>query len=500
MRIGPAVILLGVLVFSASAQTVEQRVRELALANFDTAVQFEKEKRYDDALKYYERLIESGADEEVILRSRIHAGNLHLSVKRDVRKAKEYFEAVANKINYPEIAAEALLGNGRAILSTARTKKELDEALGEFEGVVRIYPRSNAAQEGLMAAAQVLEFFKGFKQASDYYIRVIYDRPQSEQAAWALYRLGLCWFWMGDTEAALVAFQKARNRYPNHPAAGESLKAATVLYRLYFSQFKPRYSGQLLISEAANLEFKNPSRMLAKETQIWILDGRLNQFRVFSREGKPEGTQPNSWGNFFGDPPGEAYAVSGGQILTPDKTPIRPFVQKDPLKREPFQNLVAFAITPFREMFVADEERDGLFKLDEKTYEAHPFGGISGKATRMEVDGLGNLYVLHGDGQSVTVMDHEGKRLAAFGRESGLERILDFTLDGLGNAYVLDKEGTTFIYSSLMSAGPDAKPKQLDRLPIPQTEKKKFRNPALIAVSQEGVVYVSGEREVATFR
>jgi hypothetical protein len=81
-----------------------------------------------------------------------------------------------------------------------------------------------------------------------------------------------------------------------------------------------------------------------------------------------------------------------------------------------------------------------------------------------------------------------------------MERILDFTLDGLGNIYVLDQRGTVTVYASLLAAGSDTKLNQIDQIPLPGTDKKRFRNPSLIAVNQEGVIYVSGEREVAVFR
>src|SRR5262249_17302123 len=84
--------------------------------NLETALRFEQEQRYSDAITQYETLINSKPDEERLLLAKTRLGRIYLEEMKDIAKAMSYFEDGLKTLNYPDVTAFSKVYRGRAWL------------------------------------------------------------------------------------------------------------------------------------------------------------------------------------------------------------------------------------------------------------------------------------------------------------------------------------------------------------------------------------------------
>src|SRR6185436_17676487 len=96
---------------------------QMGASELSVATQFEQEKRYDDALRQYERIINStDAADAIKLEAKVRAGRLYLDEKNDVAKAMPLFEEGMKALGYRDIVAMATVYSGKAMLAKATNK------------------------------------------------------------------------------------------------------------------------------------------------------------------------------------------------------------------------------------------------------------------------------------------------------------------------------------------------------------------------------------------
>src|SRR5262245_5919226 len=163
---------------------------QIGQGNLNTAMQFEREARFDDALRQYERLIDADVDAEVKLEAKFRAGRIYLDEKSNPAKAQPFFEDVAKAVKYPNLAAFAVLYGGKSLLATAATDADLNRALSEFDSVILTWPGTPVEVEARMAAGHILERQHKFERAIINYQAVVFGFPDSSHAPMAFIRLG----------------------------------------------------------------------------------------------------------------------------------------------------------------------------------------------------------------------------------------------------------------------------------------------------------------------
>ncbi len=129
---------------------------------------------------------------------------------------------------YPEHpgAADALFYQAHSTLALGHD----DEAVRLFTLFEQRYPAHPLAYEARLAAARVFFERQDYARARDLLEALVASRPPAEPAAKALFWLGETHLALGDDDAALQAFERAADRYPNTTTAPSALYA--VAYHL----------------------------------------------------------------------------------------------------------------------------------------------------------------------------------------------------------------------------------------------------------------------------
>src|SRR5262245_680712 len=84
--------------------------------NLETGLSFEREGRWDQAISQYETIVQANVDPETTMQAKVRLGWIYLEQKNDVAKAKPYFEDAKKAVRYPDIAAQAAVYEGQAVL------------------------------------------------------------------------------------------------------------------------------------------------------------------------------------------------------------------------------------------------------------------------------------------------------------------------------------------------------------------------------------------------
>ncbi|MFI5224772.1 MAG: tol-pal system YbgF family protein, partial [Nitrospirales bacterium] len=341
----------------------------MGASELGVAMQFEQEKRYDDALRQYERIISSNDAADLIkLEAKVRAGRLYLDEKNDVGRAMPLFEEGMKALGFRDIVAMATVNSGKAMLAKATSKAELDAALSEFDTVSRTYASSPAVVEALIRGGLVMELQRKYEQAIINYQSVVFGFPQSPYAAQAFERLGYTLARLGRIQDALGAYQNLQVRYRGQPIAASAKKSATLLYRLFLLKSKSPaiFTSSVLLAKSETFKPDDPSKLvyMPASGELTLVD-KAREF-VLASSGAPRlGTTklPDCV-----DSRGGIYQIVQKSLATRTGPPLTPYIKK-PDKQEPFDEILACGISMYGDVVLSTKGPEGIYRVDLRTGE-----------------------------------------------------------------------------------------------------------------------------------
>jgi tetratricopeptide (TPR) repeat protein len=472
---------------------------QMGASELGVAVQYEQEKRYDDALRQYERIINStDAAAEIKLEAKVRAGRLYLDEKNDIAKAVPLFEEGMKALGFRDIVALATVNSGKAMLAKAASKAELDSALSEFDTVTRTYASSPSVVEALIRGGLVMELQRKYEQAIINYQSVVFGFPQSPYATQAFERLGYTLARLGRIQDALGAYQNLQVRYQGLPAAASARKAATLLYRLFPLKSKSPviFTSSVVVAKSENFKPEDPSKLVYLPSGDLTLVDKAREFVL------PPGGPPRLATTKLADctdSRGGSYQISQKTLGTsiPNSRPLTPYIKK-PDKQEPFDEILACGISMYGDMVLSTKGPEGIYRVDMKTGESTPFLVGQKPARKMLLDSESNYYLLDPNGTNLTMTDSRGKPITSILAQAvGIKEFADFTFDTFDNLYLLDKQGKFVIVS--IEQGKEIKLTTIHKQDIMEGAKP-ANNLRAIAVSPSGTVYVAAKESVLAFQ
>jgi TolA-binding protein len=265
-----AVLVLGLGGLTAAAQQSSSNTEEFARRQYDSGLSFLQNRRYSEALKDLQAVVDSFSTSSVADNALLQIATYQLEVARDAAATQTAIDKLLKDYPDTDSAPMAHVLSGRLAMTKGRAPADVDAALASFERVPRLFPGSEAVAAAGYFAGEALRAVRRVDEALDRYRRVTMEYPRSPWAARASLGVGYCLVQQDRATHALQEIQWVRQQFPNSPTAADALALNSIIYRLYVrAPAQPPYgfSGRFIGSERS--DYKDVMGIL------WDRDGRL---------------------------------------------------------------------------------------------------------------------------------------------------------------------------------------------------------------------------------
>ena len=372
-------------------------------------------------------------------------------VEKNLVKAREVYDQIAKRYPQSDAAPGAYLQMGRIAFATAASQGAYDDALANFQRVIRLYPESAFVPNALVASAAVYRRAGRYDSAIDASRRAVLDHPTSDITPEAQYELALSLAMAGDTGTGIEEFQRVRSAYPSSAAASRALNATTALFRLYGGE-RPVFLKDPTFSFAAGDVLKDVRALVvAPSGATWIASNKTKSAVSYDSSLKlgssvaAEDPQTLSL-----SPQGEVVFASklavkvGGSVLS-FSVPT-----EKPGEMEPIDRIGAAAILVSGDTLVSDLKRKRVLRFKAGTFsQVFPDRGER-EVIKMLTTPRGEVVMLRKDDKSLEILDDAGRVVLKIGpRGSGFEwkKPVDVAIDAFSNLYVADEDQGIFVFS-----------------------------------------------------
>ncbi|MEO8360271.1 MAG: tetratricopeptide repeat protein [Vicinamibacteria bacterium] len=382
----------------------------------------------------------------------LEMGRYAENVEKDLTKAREIYDQIAKRYPQSDSAPGAYLQIGRIAFATAASQAADDDALANFQRVIRLYPESPFVPHALAASAAVFRRAGRYDLAIDAARRAVLDHPASDIAPEAQFELAQSLVVAGDTLGGLEEFQRVRSLHPGTPAATRALNATTALYRLYGND-KPLFLKDAAFTAPAGEVLKDVRSLVVTPAGVtWIASNKTKSAVSFDPAFKL-GTSLSA------DDPQTVTLSPRGDIVFASKLALKvgtngvfsfQIPSDKPGEMESIDRIGAGTIMVSGDALISDLKRKRILR-----FKGNTFSTVFGDKTEREVIRLltsprGDIVMLRKDDKSIEVMDESGKVIGKYGpRGPGFEwkKPVDVTLDAFSNFYVADEDQGIFVLS-----------------------------------------------------
>lgn len=411
-------------------------------------------------------------------------------VEGDLARAAEAYDQVTKRFPQGDSAAGAYYRIGSMTATRASGTAELDDALAQFQRVVKLYPGSPWVAPSLVASANVLRRLGRLDAAIDSARRASLEFPGSPAAPEALYESGMGLATAGEPLLALEDFQRIRSRYPDSKAAARALDAITALYRLS----RPR------VSYARDPEFSAPAGDMMKDVRallmtpqrtLWIASNKTKSAVSLDPSLKlgPSWAAPDPEGLSW-SPKGELVLASRLAVRTARGVSAYSMPGDKPGELEPLDRVLAAVVLPSGDVLIADGKKKRVFRFRGVAFQG-PFPDRQEReVVRLATTPGGEVAMLRKDTKSIEFADESGRvtrSIAARGAGWEFKKPADLAVDAFANVYVADEETGVFVFS----------PKGALLASVPPGD---IRKPTALTLDPSGALLVYDERAESVVR
>ncbi len=484
LRLTAFVVALGV---TAAAQA--PRDEEFARRQYESGLSFLQNKRYAEALKDFQVVVDSFPKSAVADDALLQIATYQLDVAGDIAAAQTTTDKLLKDYPDTDSTAMAYVLAGRLTIVKSRAGADVDAALASFERVPRLFPGSDAVPAAGYYAGETLRLARRTDDAVGRFSRVEMEYPRSIWAARAALG-GAAALAQSDRAArAMTDLQRIRQQFEGTPEAATALDLNTIVYRLYVrSPARPAYafSGRV-IGEAAKL--KDVFGVVADPTGR-VLVGHNKGVAVFDPKGAVVRSIPaDSPSALFVDERGriviarrEALIAEGAETTT-----LLPPPGSNGKPRQ-IEEVPSAAMMSNGDRLVADRKNKTVFRFSAAGKFVGTFGTVNPE--RIAVNRLDDVAMIDRDMKGVVILDRDGKplsRIPAKGTGYELDNPVDLAFDPLGHLYVLDRGKPSVLVFG-------AKNRLLATVAVPDKDAGAFGKPQALAVDAAGRLFIFDDR------
>ncbi len=373
-------------------------------------------------------------------------------VEKNLVKAREVYDQIAKRYPQSDSAPGAYLQIGRIAFATAASQAALDDALANFQRVVRLYPESPFVAHALVASAAVFRRAGRFDSAIDSARRAVLDYPASDVAAEAQFELAYSLVSASEAMAGIEEFQRVRSLYPASGLAVRALNATTALYRLYGND-KPLFLKDTTYAPPAGDILKDVrSLAVSPNGMTWIASNKTKSAIGFDANSK-------MISSLSADDPQTLGISPSGEVVFASKLAVKvgassvasfSIPAEKPGEVEVIDRIGAATVLVSGDTLVSDLKRKRVLRFKGATLSSiFPDRGER-EVTKLLTTPRGDVVMLRKDDKSIEIVDDGGRLITKLGpRGQGFEwkKPVDVVLDAFSNLYVADEDQGIFVFS-----------------------------------------------------
>jgi len=372
-------------------------------------------------------------------------------VEKNLVKAREVYDQIAKKYPQSDAAPGAYLQMGRIAFATAASQGAYDEALANFQRVIRLYPDSGFVPNALVASAAVFRRAGRYDAAIDAARRAVLDHPTSDIAPEAQFELALSLAMAGDVQAGIEEFQRVRSIWPQSPAAARALNATTALFRLYGGD-RPVFLKDPGFSFAAGDVLKDVRGLVVTPLgATWIASNKTKSAVAYDANFKMASS-------VSAEDPQTLSLSPQGEVIFASKLAVKvgggvfsfSIPTEKPGEMEAIDRIGAAAILVSGDTLVSDLKRKRVLRFKGSAFSSiFPDRGER-EVIKMLTTPRGEVIMLRKDDKSLEILDDAGRLVLKIGpRGPGFEwkKPLDVAIDAFSNLYVADEDQGIFVFS-----------------------------------------------------
>ncbi|MFQ5790555.1 MAG: tetratricopeptide repeat protein [Acidobacteriota bacterium] len=440
----PAFVFVFLAVLTTRSQGQVPR-NELARQHLESGIQFYSQGRYKQALNDFQIVATmpgTGYADDALLR----IGEYYMEIEENFEEAQNRFEELLQRYPTENSAPGAYYYLGVLALRSTYGREGVDDALANFQRVIRLYRRSDWVPAALYSTGTAQERRGHWEEAADSYLRVVAEHPSSPWAAKAQLALGGCLVRLGKPVQGMIELQQVRNRYPENPAAEDALDHLTHLFRFYgFPRLGQPISYRVDPSFRARLadKFKDVVAVRISPQGIHVLERGRKRILTFDLRGKLTGTQSTVNPRGLAVDPQGALIVANEKGLVIESTP-RVFTVPEEKGPRQLEKIRLATRDRLGDIYVYDERQKKILRFEPSGKLIGAFPDASPREIlRMEVDRAGNLVFLEKKGRAVVIYSPTGQRRGRIekrGEKWDFKKPIDIAVDPTGYLYLLDEE------------------------------------------------------------
>ena len=373
-------------------------------------------------------------------------------VEKNPTKAREVYDQIAKRYPQSDSAPGAYLQMGLIAFKTAADQAAMDDALANFQRVIRLYPESRFVPHALVASAAVFRRGALYDSAIDAARRAVLDYPGSDLAPEAQFELALSLAMAGDTEHAMEEFQRVRTLSPSSAAAAHALNAVTALYRLYGTD-RPLFLKDPAFSVQAGDVLKDVRSMaITPDGTTWIASNKTKSAVSFDPAMKIGASLAAEDPQTLSVSPQGDVVFAGKLAVRTGATGVMAFSAPSdkPGIMEPIDRVGAATMMVSGDILVSDLKRKRVLRFRGDTFASVFPDRSEREVLKMVTTPRGEVVLLRKDDKSIEVYDTSGRLVLKLGpRGPGFEwkKPVDVTIDAFSNLYVADEDQGIFLFS-----------------------------------------------------
>jgi len=382
----------------------------------------------------------------------LEIGRYAEEAENDRAKAREVYDQIAKQYPQSDAAPAAYLRMGRLIFATAASQTAMDDALANFQRVIRLYPESAAVPEALVASAAVSRRAGRFDSAIDASRRVVLDHPESDVAPEAQYELGQSLAMAGDPMGGMEEFQRVRTLYPDSEASARALNAITALYRIHGAEAPLFVRDASFLFQAGDSLKDVRSLAVTPEGVLWIASNKTKSAVAFDQDLKLSRSMP-------AEDPQTVTISPSGEVVFAARLAVKMGTNRvfsyaapsnKPGEMENLDRLGAATVLVSGDTLVSDLRRKRVVRFKDSTFVSIFPDGMEREVIKLLTTPRGDVVMLRKDNKSVEIFDEGGRLLTRLGpRGPGFEwkKPVDIAVDAFSNLYLADEDQGIFMIS-----------------------------------------------------